>query len=623
VAGQQGLPPVDQTQEWDEVEMWSDDLYAAKVASLNEEQGRAHDGILRAVRAKRSSAQIHFISAAAGCGKTYLATVLAQSLRRKKLDCAMTAMTGLASLIYDGGTTLHHFARLPLDLACDDDVDPRDIAQRVTTHQRACHLMQKARVLFIDECTMLSRWQMSALNVCLKTACSSSEPFAGVHIVLIGDLRQIGPVIRGGSPRDCFNACWCNHELVDQRMVVHPLTKPVRDAEDPEWSECSLAMGNNALERFVHNDADGITVPLAQHAASERDLLQFVFPELYTGDLLPEYHRFSNTQLADMCTRGLLSPLIHGVNGLNRKLLQRWPGQEHTIAATNAMDNHTSDTTEVHDKFDPEVLAQVTGNRLAPEVSLKHNLPMLLTFNLNTKDGLANGSRIIVRQWTERVLYVQLADDVADSTPENNYSYSKVDLIAIPRVTETVRTASGVNAVEFLRTQFPVRPALAMTINRAQGQTLSRVGLDVQDQCFAHGQLYVAFSRVRSRKNFMYCTNKDDAILNADTGRVEGGFLHHIVEEKFLQAAGIPEEVIAKGRLPEDLQPLLYGYSCVTDEDKLESERLIHEANHPVSSRPATTKVYTVAEVLSGHFQDVLADMGDADDAFGEYDDYF
>ena len=48
------------------------------------------------------------------------------------------------------------------------------------------------------------------------------------------------------------------------------------------------------------------------------------------------------------------------------------------------------------------------------------------------------------------------------------------------------------------RRQFPLRLAFAMTINKAQGQSVSRVGLNLQTEVFSHGQLYVAFSRCTS-----------------------------------------------------------------------------------------------------------------------------
>jgi ATP-dependent DNA helicase PIF1 len=49
---------------------------------------------------------------------------------------------------------------------------------------------------------------------------------------------------------------------------------------------------------------------------------------------------------------------------------------------------------------------------------------------------------------------------------------------------------------QFKRLQFPVRLAFAMTITKAQGQSLQVCGLNLENSCFAHGQLYVACSRV-------------------------------------------------------------------------------------------------------------------------------
>jgi hypothetical protein len=47
-----------------------------------------------------------------------------------------------------------------------------------------------------------------------------------------------------------------------------------------------------------------------------------------------------------------------------------------------------------------------------------------------------------------------------------------------------------------------VQPAFAMTINKAQGQTVQNMGLYLATPCFSHGQLYVALSRVTTRVRF-------------------------------------------------------------------------------------------------------------------------
>ena len=61
---------------------------------------------------------------------------------------------------------------------------------------------------------------------------------------------------------------------------------------------------------------------------------------------------------------------------------------------------------------------------------------------------------------------------------------------------------------QFKRLQFPIRLAFAITINKAQGQSLELCGLYLHTHCFSHGQLYVACSRVGNPDNlFIYTEN--------------------------------------------------------------------------------------------------------------------
>ena len=69
-------------------------------------------------------------------------------------------------------------------------------------------------------------------------------------------------------------------------------------------------------------------------------------------------------------------------------------------------------------------------------------------------------------------------------------------VVFIPRM--TLEPSAESLPIEFSRRQFPVRLAFAMTINKAQGQSIKYVGIDLCTPVFSHGQLYVALSRCTS-----------------------------------------------------------------------------------------------------------------------------
>ena len=73
-------------------------------------------------------------------------------------------------------------------------------------------------------------------------------------------------------------------------------------------------------------------------------------------------------------------------------------------------------------------------------------------------------------------------------------------IVVIPRIPMSPSSSDEL-PFEFQRTQFPLRLAFAITINKSQGQTLDHVGLALDQPVFSHGQLYVALSRVTNHAN--------------------------------------------------------------------------------------------------------------------------
>ena len=62
---------------------------------------------------------------------------------------------------------------------------------------------------------------------------------------------------------------------------------------------------------------------------------------------------------------------------------------------------------------------------------------------------------------------------------------------------------------QFKRLQSPIRLAFAITINKAQGQSLELCGLYLHTDCFSHGQLYVARSRFGDPDNLFNYTETE------------------------------------------------------------------------------------------------------------------
>ena len=123
------------------------------------------------------------------------------------------------------------------------------------------------------------------------------------------------------------------------------------------------------------------------------------------------------------------------------------------------------------------------------ELKLKIDASVILLRNLSPSIGLCNGTRLRVVRISQRIVECEILGD--------KYAGNMVIIPWIP-----LSPSSPMNLpFEFRRTQFPLRLAFAMTINKAQDQTLKNIGLCLTESVFTHGQLYVALSRVTNGAN--------------------------------------------------------------------------------------------------------------------------
>ncbi len=111
----------------------------------------------------------------------------------------------------------------------------------------------------------------------------------------------------------------------------------------------------------------------------------------------------------------------------------------------------------------------------------------------------------------------------------------------IPPITFKLRMIYG-KSYQLTRRQLPLRLAYAMTYNKSQSQTLSKVLLDKTKPPFSHGQLYVALSRVQDYNNIKFHVTEDQLMQSNISCTVFMPNVYNIVYEDVLALNGINSE---------------------------------------------------------------------------------
>ncbi|XP_021975341.1 ATP-dependent DNA helicase PIF1-like [Helianthus annuus] len=224
------------------------------------------------------------------------------------------------------------------------------------------------------------------------------------------------------------------------------------------------------------------------------DLIDFVYPSLL--QLYKDKDYFAE--------RAILAPTNEVVQEINERLLGLFPGEEVEYLSSESICQTEEAKNPSNGKlYSPNVLNGLKISGLPNHrLVLKVGVPVMLLRNIYKHNGLCNGTRLRITKLYRRVVEAEIISGGNIRTK-----------MYIPWISLT--PSNKRITIKFQRRQFPLSVCFVMTINKSQGQSLSRVGLYLKCRVFLHGQLYVALSRVKSRVGVkLIILDKDGNVTN-------------------------------------------------------------------------------------------------------------
>jgi hypothetical protein len=476
------------------------------IPKLRPAQREAFDRVTSAIMGSIDQ-KLFFIDGPGGTGKSFLYNTLIGHIQGQlKMDVIVVASSGIAALILHGGCTAHSTFKIPLSVDSDSTCNI-SLRQAIATRIRGTH------AVFWDEAPMMHRHVFEAVDRTFRDIMKTPDtPFGGKVMVFGGDFRQVLPVIKRASQSQIESACLKKSELwtfVEAIKLTENMRMRAADNHDnSHFADYLLRIGEGrepAVEKDDHEDFvripdESVFYPVQGSESPEKQLIRAIYPNIDNTELQPAF----------LMERAILTPLNIDVNELNALATEMLHSNRRSTYYGQDSIPDPDDVAASH--YPPEYLNSLNPPGLAPyRLDLKVGQPVMLIRNLDPKRGLCNGTRLIVRGLGRRLIDAEIL--------LGNYKGNRVLLPRIPFDT----TDDGTSPVNFRRRQFPIKPAFALTINKAQGQTLNTVGLYLPQPVFSHGQLYVGLSRCTDSRNLKVLV-KDGRIANR-----EGVYTRNIV----------------------------------------------------------------------------------------------
>jgi ATP-dependent DNA helicase PIF1 len=425
-----------------------------------------------------------FFTGAAGTGKSVLLREIIATLRKKYLRepdrVAVTASTGLAACNI-GGVTLHSFAGIGLG---KEDVP--ELVKKIKRNQKAKHRWMRTKVLVVDEISMVDGDLFDKLEAIARQIRNNGRPFGGIQLVITGDFFQLPPVPDSGKiAKFAFDAAtWSTS--IEYTIGLHHVFRQ----KDPIFANMLNEMREGRMSAESIKTFHTLSRPLESESSIDATELFPTRNEVENANHTKMSQLVGELRTFDARDGGSITD-----KAFRDKLLANCMAPETVTLKKGAQ---VMLIKNIDESLVNGSLGKIIGfmNEMQFDSYNNNEEAFMATQGGTLKDEDAIGGRDKKKTARERLMENMLGNTsqifpvvrftLADGTTRDLLCQRENWKIELPD-----------GEVQASRSQIPLILAWALSIHKAQGQTLERVKVDL-GKVFEKGQAYVALSRATS-----------------------------------------------------------------------------------------------------------------------------